>query len=55
MLDDHVVRQKGDATEVELSFSCEGLLAGLIGALYGKKMTEYVKTEALSLKTKCEA
>lgn len=42
-------------TEVELSFSTEGLLGGVVGRMYGKLIAEYVATEARSLKAHCEA
>ena len=42
-------------TEVELSFSTEGLLGALIGRKYGKLIADYVATEARSLKAHCEA
>jgi hypothetical protein len=42
-------------TELELSFATAGLLGGILGRKYGKLIAEYVATEALSLKTHCEA
>lgn len=42
-------------TEVELSFSTEGLLGGVLGKMYGKLIADYVATEARSLKKYCES
>ena len=43
------------ATEVELSFSTEGLLGAILGGLYAKRIRDYVHTEARSLKAHCES
>ena len=43
------------STELELSFATKGLLGGIIGRKYGKLITDYVRTEAFSLKARCEA
>lgn len=45
----------GAGVEVELTFTTEGLLGGLLGMKYAKLITEYVRTEARSLKTHCES
>ena len=42
-------------TEVELSFATEGMLGALAGRIYGKLITDYVATEARSLKAHFEA
>ncbi|HEX3986458.1 MAG TPA: SRPBCC family protein [Acidobacteriaceae bacterium] len=54
LIADH--RLVGDAasTEVELSFSTEGLLGAIIGSMYAKRIADYVKTEARSLRLHCE-
>lgn len=54
MIADHRLIGDDSTTEVELSFSTEGLLGALLGTMYAKRIAEYVKTEARSLKTHCE-
>lgn len=55
MIADHrLTAFDGSGTEVELSFSTEGLFGALLGSLYSKRIAEYVKTEARSLKQHCE-
>lgn len=44
----------GSGTEVELAFATKGLLGVIAGSMYSKLITEYVKTEAKSLKQHCE-
>jgi carbon monoxide dehydrogenase subunit G len=44
----------GSGTEVELSFSTQGLFGAVLGSMYAKTIADYVKTEARSLKTHCE-
>lgn len=44
----------GSGTEVELSFTTEGLLGAILGGVYGKRINDYVATEARSLKKHCE-
>ena len=55
MIADHrLTAFDGSGTEVELSFSTEGLLGALLGSMYSKTIADYVKTEAKSLKQHCE-
>jgi hypothetical protein len=42
------------ATEVELSFESQGLLANVIATLFSKMIAQYVATEARSLKAYCD-
>ena len=44
----------GNGTEVEFAFATKGLLGAIAGSRYSKLITEYVKTEAKSLKQHCE-
>lgn len=56
MIADHRINAcDGSGTEVELSFSTEGPLGALLGSLHAKRIVEYVRTEARSLKSCCEA
>jgi uncharacterized protein YndB with AHSA1/START domain len=56
MIADHRINAcDGDGAEVELTFSTEGLLGGLLGMKYAKLVSEYVRTEARSLKAHCES
>jgi hypothetical protein len=52
MIADHRLTPHGDGTEVELSFTSKGLLATVLGTLFSKMITDYVRTEARSLKTR---
>jgi uncharacterized protein YndB with AHSA1/START domain len=52
---DHRIAPRDGATEVELSFASQGLMANLVASLFSKLIREYVATEARSLKTHCEA
>jgi carbon monoxide dehydrogenase subunit G len=52
--DHRLTASDGSGTEVELSFSTEGLLGALLGSMYSKTLADYVKTEAKSLKQHCE-
>lgn len=55
MIADHrLTAFDGSGTEVELSFSTEGLLGAILGSLKAKTIADYVKTEAKSLKQHCE-
>ncbi|HZZ41024.1 MAG TPA: SRPBCC family protein [Acidobacteriaceae bacterium] len=54
MIADHRLIGDSATTEVELSFSTEGLLGAILGSMYAKRIAEYVKTEARSLKAHCE-
>ncbi len=56
MIADHRINAcDGNSAEVELTFSTEGLLGSLLGMKYAKLITEYVRTEARSLKLHCES
>lgn len=56
MIADHrLLAADGSGTEVELSFSTEGLIGAILGSMYSKTIAEYVRTEARSLKTHCES
>lgn len=54
MIADHRLSPCDKGTEVELSFSTEGLVGAVIGGIYSKLISSYVRTEAKSLKTHCE-
>jgi Polyketide cyclase / dehydrase and lipid transport len=55
MIADHrLTASDGSGTEVELSFSTEGLLGAILGSMNAKTIADYVKTEAKSLKQHCE-
>jgi uncharacterized protein YndB with AHSA1/START domain len=54
MIADHRLIGDNSSTEVELSFSTEGLLGAIVGSMYAKRIADYVKTEARSLKMHCE-
>jgi len=43
------------ATEVELSFTAKGLFANILGKMFSKLISDYVATEAQSLKTRCDS
>ncbi len=45
----------GDGAEVELTFTTEGLLGGILGNMYAKRICDYLRTEARSLKAHCES
>ena len=55
MIADHRLRACNDGTEVELAFSSKGLLATIAGNLLLRKIWDYVRTEAKSLKNHCDA
>jgi len=55
MIADHRLSPFSSGTEVELSFSTEGLLGALLGSMYAKTIADYVRTEARSLKQHCES
>lgn len=56
MIADHRINAcDGDGAEVELTFTTEGLLGSILGMKYAKLITEYVRTEARSLKAHCES
>ena len=52
---DHVVTATPRGSRVRLLAEFSGLLAPVIGAVYGKKTRSYVATEAESLKARAEA
>lgn len=52
---DHRLISADGHTEVELSFWSEGLLAGIVSALFANTIREYVATEARNLKQVCES
>jgi uncharacterized protein YndB with AHSA1/START domain len=54
LIADHRLTGDASSTEVELSFTTEGVLGALLGTMYAKRIAEYVKTEARSLKAHCE-
>ena len=54
MIADHRLIGDATSTEVELSFATEGLMGVLLGSMYAKRIAEYVKMEARSLKAYCE-
>ncbi|MGB6132013.1 MAG: SRPBCC family protein [Acidobacteriaceae bacterium] len=56
MIADHRLNAgDGAGTEVELSFATEGVLGAILGGLYAKRIADYVRTEARSLKAHCES
>ncbi|UWZ82027.1 SRPBCC family protein [Occallatibacter riparius] len=55
MVADHRITQREASTEVELSFSSSGLLGNIVGKVFSRLITNYVRTEARSLKHRCES
>jgi hypothetical protein len=55
MVADHRLSPRGDATEVELSFTSKGLLANIIGRMFSRVISDYVATEAKGLKSRCDS
>lgn len=56
MIADHRINAcDGDGAEVELTFTTEGLLGGLFGGMNEKRIIEFLRTEARSLKAHCES
>jgi hypothetical protein len=55
MIADHRLSPFSSGTEVELSFSTEGLLGSILGSMYSKRIADYIRTEARSLKQHCES
>jgi uncharacterized protein YndB with AHSA1/START domain len=51
---DHRITPRDGATEVELSFTSQGLLANMVAAIFSKMIAQYVATESRSLKTYCD-
>jgi len=54
MIADHQIVPADGATEVELSFETRGLVANILGSIFSRMITDYVATEARSLKQRCE-
>ena len=55
MVAEHILKAKGgDQTELTLTFAFHGWLGKLIGAIYGKMSSDYIQTEAQSLKKRVE-
>lgn len=50
----HLVETHGTGSRVALSFEMSGLMAPLAWRLYGALIDEYVLTESLGLKQRCE-
>ena len=55
MIGDHRLSSRDGATEVELSFTSKGLFANIIGKMFSKLISDYVATEAKSLKSRCNS
>jgi uncharacterized protein YndB with AHSA1/START domain len=55
MIGGHRLSSRDGATEVELSFTSKGLFANIVGKMFSKLISEYVATEAKSLKSRCES
>ncbi len=51
----HRISPHGGTTEVELSFTSEGILARILGKMFSRVISDYVATEAKSLKTRCDS
>ncbi len=54
LIADHRIASNGHGTEVELSFRSQGLLGHLAGTFFSKMISDYVATEARSLKSRCD-
>lgn len=52
---EHRVDPEGAGCRVVLTFQLSGLMAPLVARLYGSLIDEYVTTESLGLKKRCEA
>lgn len=52
---DHVITPTPQGSRLRLFAEFSGLLAPVVGAIYGKKTRAYVATEAESLKARAEA
>lgn len=55
LIADHRVTSRNEATEVELSFESKGLLGNIAAGLFAKLISQYVATEARSLKSHCDS
>jgi hypothetical protein len=54
MIADHRLASRDGGTEVELSFTSNGLVANLLSMMFSRLIRDYVATEARSLKCQCE-
>ena len=54
MIADHLISQRDGNFEVELLFSSSGPLGNIVGKVFFRLIENYVRTEALSLKARCE-
>jgi hypothetical protein len=54
MIAGHRISSSGDANQVELSFEISGWLAKIVARRYGSLISQYVATEARSLRKWCE-
>ena len=55
MIADHRLSNRDGGTEVELSFTSKGTFANLVGKIFSKLISDYVATEAISLKSRCDS
>lgn len=55
MIADHRIAARDGHTQVELSFSSKGLIAGIASRMLARTIREFVATEAIGLKRKCES
>jgi len=55
LIADHRITSREGATEIELSFVSEGLIANLVASFFWKMIAQYVATEARSLNSYCDA
>jgi carbon monoxide dehydrogenase subunit G len=50
----HLIERQGSGSRVELSFELSGLISPIASRLYGALIEQYVATESLGLKRRCE-
>lgn len=55
MIADHCLVARNGGTEMELSFSFNGLLANMFGMMFSKLIRDYLAAEAKNLKLRCES
>jgi hypothetical protein len=55
MIGSHRLSSRDGTREVELSFATKGLLAFIVGKLLSKLISDYVATEAESLRRRCDS
>lgn len=55
MIADHCLVARNGGTEMELSFSFNGLLANMVGMMFSKLIRDYLAAEAKNLKLRCES